>query len=1395
MDLKKKVAYLLLLTIFAVSITSKLSIAQDSQNLLYMTDLSEGGGFSQSESIIDGAGNIHIFFVVKSSLGERLMHLYYIEEEVYLEVVRQNAQSLIIWYSYNTSASVGLVFSTISSSGENVFYHYHWDILEDGVELILSIPIEYIIGFDIFIKVCFVGWVVHVFYTFMWGEESTTTNLTHYYGYYEDGFTYETFILPYYDPLFQYARDVVDIVVDESQDIWYLYQIEDPTYGIGIYKIEAGSFVFYDFTQFSEVFYTVDKIITLLDDDPGEIFTLIFATPSSIHWGTFDGSVLTQHVQSTFYANPIEIAFEIQEGRKSVIITDYSETTSTVNFYHGSLEGSIFTFSTIVSSESIPRNHFSVSISGSNYLILFNKTVDTSDYKPEAGGSLRYREKQAIGLFILSSVVFQISTYIENLNVYNPIQEFFQTKWYILVIIGGVLALVVTILAILYSRKRKDIKAFLTDKQVGDFNRFTLFFLNIWRLISNIFSLIFSIWFSNKKRSVITLAGFLITGYLLSSAIIIAQSEESAMVKAFDRTYPLVGDRTISIKLDTTLTSTPNATYDVDAKEEIMELYDDYEFEKYIAGIESSYYTGVKVGTSVSPRLLVALPDESEEFLFSTLLEGRTPVNANEVIVKLRTAEFFHLEVNDTFLITPYKYNITVVGIYSELNVAQTRRLSNYLDLPHDIYNLFEIADILTKNSLFFELLSTMSSINQDLHGYYQFVTNFNQFKMAERTTLIEEQTTLNEKVFSFSFDSSSTLKIRNEMLNFFSNFNAYYLKNMARLLIFAVPAILLSIFMVFESSELFSSSYEKEIEILGNRGVRNRKLTLVYLTIRMFEVVAAALLSFGLAVLTANPLIKINGFLRFNNPDTHLVVGNVGVELVLVMFILFVISVPRIIMIVSRKRQVEKAPNVFKKILKIITWRDLFFLGIGSGFFFFFYNETFVAYYESNTGNFTTFLFLTIGGAIFILLGGLPLVIKLLSTFWKIIGFIIWKTRKTKISLTFSEISKDIRYFENITLIFLLVVCILIPVLVVPYSKESTLTEQAYFMNGADLKVENWHQRFGMTIEEVAALEGVESVTQVKLHNMHVVTIEEVAPLSFKTFPVSILEINSTNFLPTFYEPPSQLLVENWAQVGELSNNTVMMSTATLDHYILDVGDKYEFENVLMTKNHIVTVTADFDLFPVFYFEEDAEEESLMIVVNNECFDGLLKVDSSITKITDEIYVRLNDVSALAAVGDAIYSEAGLISKSFEDFKDLLKTPLYNIFIIEMILSLFVASIVLVFSSFTTAIKILEKRIVKHDIMKKMGLSVSRIVNMSTVQTMLAAVLPALGLGAAVGYLTIGPTLIQLNFGIEPFGLYINYPMTPLIILFVGIPTLVYIGLNYFLRREFTKYAPTVME
>ncbi|MHA1398691.1 MAG: hypothetical protein ACTSSF_13450, partial [Candidatus Heimdallarchaeaceae archaeon] len=130
-----------------------------------------------------------------------------------------------------------------------------------------------------------------------------------------------------------------------------------------------------------------------------------------------------------------------------------------------------------------------------------------------------------------------------------------------------------------------------------------------------------------------------------------------------------------------------------------------------------------------------------------------------------------------------------------------------------------------------------------------------------------------------------------------------------------------------------------------------------------------------------------------------------------------------------------------------------------------------------------------------------------------------------------------------------------------------------------------------------------------------------------------------------------------------------------------------------------------------------------------------------------------------------------------------------------EMLLSLFVSAVVLVFSSFTTAIKILEKRVIKHDIMKKMGINVQTIINMSSMQTMISAILPSLLIGSIIGFLVIRPTLEQLSYGAAPYRLFVNYPVALILLIFLGIPVLVYLGLNYFLKREFEKYAPTMMD
>ncbi|MHA2358435.1 MAG: hypothetical protein ACXABK_06685, partial [Candidatus Heimdallarchaeaceae archaeon] len=766
--------------------------------------------------------------------------------------------------------------------------------------------------------------------------------------------------------------------------------------------------------------------------DPIEILSFVFINPYTLFWGSFNGTRILQSSQQIFYSDPVNIDYAISGPDKTILISDYQDGSDVVNLYQGIFQGNQWTFSPIQSENNVQANFYSTYIEGENYIILYNTTVDTAQYSQGIGVS--FREEEATALIIITNIAFSYNTYIEGLTAFNPIVEFFQTKWWILLIAVGVIAFITVAFVIIWRSKKKSIATFLTDKQVGEHSAFVLFFLNIGRLIGNAFSLVFSIWLSNKKRTLLTLAGFVITGYLLSSAIIIAQSEESAMIKAFDRSFPLLSDKKVSANVVTTFQNAPGENVSIPdnyhnvAITEVLDIYNGKVFDKYITGAESSYWTSLLVYGSSYPRVFTALPDDSDEFVSGTLYEGRVPINSSEVVINELIASRFDLEVNDTITLlatedvvsnpTDFMLNATIVGIFADLNVAQTRKLSSYLGLPNDIYALFETADILTKESIFFDLLETGRKMNLLTRGYFQFYTSFDDFEMAERATLVSEQDNLQGKVFAFTFDTAAAVTIGSEMFDFFSRFNTYYLNNMARLLIFAIPAILLSIFMVFESSELFSSSYEKEIEILRDRGVKNRKLTSIYLSIRLIEVIGATLISFGLAVTTAAPLIKVNGFLSFNNPDTHLVIGNIPFELGIVALLLFVISVPRILMIVARRRRVEKVPSTIRKILDFVSWRDLFFVVVGGGLFYFFYRESFIAYYEINISNFTTYLFLTIAGAIFTLIGGLPIIIKLLSMIWKGIGYFIWRNKKTKRSFTFSEISKDIKYFENITLI-----------------------------------------------------------------------------------------------------------------------------------------------------------------------------------------------------------------------------------------------------------------------------------------------------------------------------------------------------------------------------------------
>jgi len=1416
--LKYKSRIVLLTILLVITPIFTFSTAADREEILYMTEYEGIGGIEESFPVVDMYGDLHVFLHIITAEADRLVHLYYIDGEATFEIIVEEAIGLEIRTTYNTEINLGIVYSIFTFLGDMIFYNYNWmpnNIQNREIYSISQHDLFYITYFD----VEYANGFIHIFHNKYDDFDMATLNMTHHYGFLSLWNT-ESFII---SPPSLY-QNVVETIVDRNGDMWYLYDFTGP-YGIGIGILNSVMELMIPIDQqgFSNVFYEVKKVVAVAEET--DLLSFMFLNPNRMFWGTFDGANIVEHSQEISYTNPSDFNYKVEGDIRTVILSDAQESTNYANLYYGSMPSDTWLFNPIPLSNHLSDGFFSTFIYGNEYVLLYNTTVNPSDYSPTLG--VQYVEELAISLFVVASENFDTSIYIESLTSFNPWIEFLTTQWYVLVIIGVLLAVLIILLVIYIRRNKEKLVAFVTDTQVGEHSKFVLFFKNVGRYIKNVTETVVTIWTSNKKRTFLTLAGFVITGYLLSSAIIIAQSEESAMINAYYNTNSMLSDSDVSARMVTSLVSNglDNFSivdnYDSLAKQEILDIYGGMHVQKYVDRVISAYSTLTYVYYQFTETQFyqndynfVGLPDDCDEFLQTLIYEGRVPENKSEVVISYRLSQdisrYQQVQLNDTLMVLAsntdvggqaydYMINAKIVGFFSPLNVAQLRKISTYLDLPNDIYSIVEGKEILTKESLFFDFFNkneTKIKLNI-LRGYYQFDYDFDTFRIDERAALATEQEDLEGKVFTFSFDVLSAISIgeknsqgvyTSEIKEFFENFNTYYLNNMARLLIFAIPAILLSIFMVFESSELFSSSYESEIDILRNRGIPNRQITSIYLSIRFFEIVIASLVSFGIAILTAIPLIKVNGFITFRNEDTNLVIGNVPFELVIVFAFLFVISIPRILMIIRRKKSVEKEPNTFMKIIKAISWRDLFFLLIGIALFLYFYNQAFLAYYDSYVENFIIYLYLTIIGAIFILIGGLPLIIKILSMMWKGIGYILWKSRKSKASFLFSEISKDIKYFENITLIFLLIVCILIPALIVPYSKESTLSQQAYFVNGGDVKIESWNKISAISKEQIEAMPEVRSATNVRVYTMY----------SGSYMNTRIVVVNTTEFTNIIQKPPQTVSDLSWSKMKQLTNTTCITSRSVQQVFNKDIGQYMSFQALVgnTTLIHSLNIIEFFDLFPVYYDEQEADDKRTMMIMSNEAFDAIDDIILTRLKTFDDLYLKLYDVNKAEEVKREIFPfTGGQVVKTVEDVKDALKTPLYNIFIIEMILSLFVASVVLVFSSFTTSIKILERSVVKHDIMKKMGINVPTIINMSAIQTLIAAILPSMIIGTAVGLVAVKPTLIQLSYGVAPYELYVNYPWLMMSMLLVGIPLMIYLFMNLFLKREFGKYAPTIME
>ncbi|MBY9001335.1 MAG: hypothetical protein KGD64_10495, partial [Candidatus Heimdallarchaeota archaeon] len=381
MKYKTKLSLLFVLLVLSPVLT--FASAADNEDVLYMTGFEEGGGIEESFPIVDMHGDLHLFLHIVTATTDRLVHLYYVDGEATFEVIEEDAIGLEIRTTYNTDINLGIVYSIFTVLGDLVFYSYNWmpaNTLNLKIYQINAHDLLYITYFD----VDYANGYIHIFHTKYDDVIMATMNITHHFGFLHNWNTERFSITP--PSLYQ---DVVETVVDRNGDLWYIYDYSEP-YGIGIGSLNSVMELMIPVDQqgFSDVFFEVEKVIAVAEDT--DLLSFMFLNPLRMFWGTFDGIDIREHSQAISYTNPSDFEYKVEGDTRTLILGDAQESTNFVNMYYASMPADTWLFSPIPVSNHISDGFFSTFIYGEDYVLLYNSTVNPTEYSSTLG--VQYRE-------------------------------------------------------------------------------------------------------------------------------------------------------------------------------------------------------------------------------------------------------------------------------------------------------------------------------------------------------------------------------------------------------------------------------------------------------------------------------------------------------------------------------------------------------------------------------------------------------------------------------------------------------------------------------------------------------------------------------------------------------------------------------------------------------------------------------------------------------------------------------------------------------------------------------------------------------------------------------------------------------------------------------------------
>ncbi|MHA1198463.1 MAG: hypothetical protein ACTSQF_03830 [Candidatus Heimdallarchaeaceae archaeon] len=1018
-----------------------------------------------------------------------------------------------------------------------------------------------------------------------------------------------------------------------------------------------------------------------------------------------------------------------------------------------------------------------------------------------------------------TNIVLPTIAYIFDLVNYSDFVYFWIRYWYIFAIIAGILGIIYLIFRKRINRGFVKLKNFLIRPIKPDVSTFKLVFINSWLYLTNIFSVIFSLWKANKKRLIISLLGLTILASIIVTSMTLYDSKASNLFVEYARSADFENDNVASLTFNLDLVSfsgleadrlSPNITeqaldevmYGMQSKSQILPRL----VENYFYGLTTSV-----VGFHLSPYedisylSYIGYMSNYSTVIGSFLDLGRLPSAPLETLLEVNTALTYGISLNDTITInatsSPGDVDIDsiefkVVGLYQQPSYSQIENACDLQDVPSDtIRNLVYGNSLVVPTEYFLKNFENMTRYHLQLYGFLQFVYDFEDSNAQEITNLITEITLLvAEGPYPLS-STSGSWTIGYELVIEFQGLELILLMSQVLILFLSIPILYLALFLVFEINELFGNSFEQEIKILRSKGVSTGTITFSYSMMKLFESLASTLLGFGLMMILVPILLQVDTFLTFNAQISSINLTSLPIAMSLTFVILILISIPRIIILARKDKKKVKPPRRWVQLLKQlrIHYFLLIFVGgivFGIGLFL----MSFVGIYFMIFGlQAIALIFVYLMGiGVMVLLLGVGLLLKDLHKLLMIaISKISWSARKTITSFSLVEVRSDINLFNNTFLTYTILIGLLLPFIITPVKIQNQVTNQAYFYGGGDLYINNWNL-VNVSLDDFRAdYDGIANLVNITQFSA-----------SHGTATMSVLIIDDPlTYLSTSYTP-SKNLYEDWEQdIKSLQEDNTMLVSKPFSILYTAGSDSYAFRKI-DADDIDFNITGVFDYFPIIYDVgdlRDAQSYTYNLVMSKDNFLNIIDRLSIFEISLDRLIIEVKPLTDHIELSKEIEDDYGFDVQSSKEIADatlLQYFPFYSMIVAEFVFGVIICLAAIIFTSLSNPLKILQRRITKHDALKKIGISTRQIILVSAIELFVAAIVPGLLLGALAGYgleRAFNAILVELSYDILPYAL--PFPYVLVLSLFLGIP-LIFFGIYYIsMKRNFAKYQPRNLE